>query len=185
MGTTGVAPRFIARSPKSRPGNDRRSLIDVSLSSEGVSRLGGPRARASASIAHHAAVERVIHAMRQRLDEPLSLPEMAKIALFSPFHFDRIFHRITGSSPLKFLSALRMEAAIRLLLTSQLSVTDICFEVGYNSLGTFSTLFSQAIGISPVTLRRQRAHLEVSTMPYVESLRHHQAVPSSHAPYHP
>lgn len=98
-------------------------------------------------------VERVILRMRERLDEPFSLQEMAQIAYLSPFHFNRVFRQITGIPPTQFLYALRLEAAKRLLLTTHLRVTDVCFEVGYNSLGTFSTRFTQLVGLSPYQLR--------------------------------
>jgi hypothetical protein len=57
-------------------------------------------------------------------------------------------------TPALFLSALRLEEAKRLLLTTDRSVTDICFDVGYNSLGTFTTRFTQLVGLSPARLRR-------------------------------
>lgn len=100
------------------------------------------------------AVERVILSMRERLDEPLSLNDMADVACLSPYHFNRVFHQVTGLPPTKFLYALRLSTAKRLLLTTPLSVTDVCFEVGYNSLGTFTTRFTQLVGLSPGHLRR-------------------------------
>jgi AraC-like DNA-binding protein len=100
------------------------------------------------------AVERVILSVRERLDEPLSLNHMADIACLSPYHFNRVFHQVTGLPPTKFLYALRLGTAKRLLLTTPLSVTDVCFEVGYNSLGTFTTRFTQLVGLSPGHLRR-------------------------------
>ncbi len=112
--------------------------------------LHGP---SSTQISHRAAVERVIRTMRDRLDEELSLDEMAEIACMSPYHFNRTFRRLTGIPPSQFLSALRLEAAKRLLLTTERSVTDICFEVGYNSLGTFTTRFTQLVGLPPGQLR--------------------------------
>ena len=101
-----------------------------------------------------ASVERVIQAMGERLDEPLSLGDMADIVSFSPYHFNRIFRQVTGVPPCRFLTALRLEAAKQLLLTTSLSVTDICYEVGYNSLGTFTTQFSELVGLAPGRLRR-------------------------------
>ena len=98
-------------------------------------------------------VERVILRMRERLDKPFSLQEMAQIAYLSPFHFNRVFRQITGIPPTQFLYALRLEAAKRLLLTTHLRVTDVCYEVGYNSLGTFTTRFTQLVGFSPYRLR--------------------------------
>ncbi len=86
------------------------------------------------------AVERSILRMRDQLDVPLTLDEMAEIAHLSRFHFNRVFAAITGISPRKFLATLRLEYAKRLLLTSEMSITEVCFETGYSSLGTFVTI---------------------------------------------
>jgi AraC-like DNA-binding protein len=110
--------------------------------------------RANTKAARWDAVERVIRAMYERLDEPLSLQDMADVAMLSPYHLNRVFRNITGLPPRKFLATLRIEAAKRLLLTTDLSVTEVCFEVGYNSQGTFTTLFTQFVGVSPRQLRR-------------------------------
>jgi AraC family transcriptional regulator len=112
-----------------------------------------PCPRSSTAAFHTRAVERVIAAMHRRLDESFSLEEMAEVAIMSPFHFNRIFRRLTGVPPCQFFSALRLETAKRLLLTTTLSVTDICFQVGYNSLGTFTRRFTQLVGLSPQGLR--------------------------------
>ena len=126
---------------------------------------------------HKQAVERVIKAMHERLDESLSLEDMADIAILSPYHFNRVFRQITGIPPSQFLYALRLQAAKRLLLTSQLRVTDVCFEVGYNSLGTFSTRFSQLVGLPPQHLRGQA---EETTTACLKSLRdHHKSRPDA------
>jgi len=101
-------------------------------------------------------VERVIVTMQQHLDEPLSLDALAKVALLSRFHFSRVFHHVTGLPPVQFLAALRLAEAKRLLLTSSLNVTDICYRVGYNSLGTFTAHFSKSVGISPNRFRKLR-----------------------------
>src|SRR5437763_15510695 len=74
--------------------------------------------RRSTIAAHHEAVERVIRMMHHSLDEPLTLQEMSRIAYISPYHFNRIFRQITGIPPKQFLYALRVETAIRLLLTT-------------------------------------------------------------------
>ncbi|MFY9622471.1 MAG: AraC family transcriptional regulator [Pyrinomonadaceae bacterium] len=105
------------------------------------------------SASHRQAVERVILEMRAHLADPFSLSEMARIACLSPFHFDRIFHQTTGIPAVQFLYALRIEAAKRLLLTTSLSVTDICYEVGYNSIGTFTSRFTELVGLSPRSFR--------------------------------
>jgi AraC family transcriptional regulator len=105
---------------------------------------------------HSRAVERVISAIRGRLDESISLREMAAIAYMSRYHFIRTFRQVTGVPPRRFLSALRVEAATRMLLNSNHSVTDICLDVGYSSLGTFIRRFSAVLGISPMRLRMLR-----------------------------
>jgi AraC family transcriptional regulator len=109
--------------------------------------------RASTVTSYYDAVKQVILAMYKQFDEPLSLPEMAAVAALSPHHFNRIFRQITGITPGHFLCAIRLKAALQLLLTTQLSVTDVCFAVGYNSLGTFTTRFTQLIGLPPTQLR--------------------------------
>ncbi|HEX6903879.1 MAG TPA: AraC family transcriptional regulator [Thermoanaerobaculia bacterium] len=103
--------------------------------------------------AHRRAVDRVIHAMYQNLAREFSLKDMASVALISPYHFNRVFHQVAGMPPCQFLSALRLWQAKRLLVTTQLKVTDICFEVGYNSLGTFTRRFTDLVGVPPQRLR--------------------------------
>lgn len=110
--------------------------------------------RAGTVESHRRAVERVIDAMHRRKDQNFSLEEMADIAFMSPYHFNRTFRQLTGIPPCQFMSALRLESAKRLLLTTELSVTDVCFEVGYNSLGTFIRRFTDLLGASPRALRR-------------------------------
>jgi len=110
--------------------------------------------RAGTLDSHRRAVERVIDAMHRRKDQNFSLEEMADIAFMSPYHFNRTFRQLTGIPPCQFMSALRLEMAKRLLLTTELSVTDVCFEVGYNSLGTFIRRFTDLLGASPRALRR-------------------------------
>jgi AraC family transcriptional regulator len=101
-----------------------------------------------------AAVERVINAMRENLGEQITMDDMARTAMFSKFHFSRIFLRVTGISPGRFLSALRLQEAKRLLLTSSMPVADISHIVGYNSIGTFSSRFRFSVGVSPSEYRQ-------------------------------
>lgn len=103
---------------------------------------------------HRIAVERVITAMQRDIGSSMPLDRMAQLAAMSPFHFHRSFTRITGVSPCRFLSGLRIAEAKKLLLTTDISVTDLCFQVGYNSLGTFTSLFTEQVGLSPGYLRR-------------------------------
>ncbi|WP_412543689.1 AraC family transcriptional regulator [Longispora sp. K20-0274] len=100
------------------------------------------------------AVERVVTTMRDNLGEELTIDDMARVAMFSKFHFSRIFQRITGVSPGRFLSALRLQRAKQLLTTTSFNVTEISLRVGYTSVGTFSSRFTRSVGLSPTTYRR-------------------------------
>ncbi|MFH0241978.1 helix-turn-helix transcriptional regulator [Streptomyces sp. HK10] len=92
--------------------------------------------------------------MKKRLSEPLSIDDMARFAMYSKFHFSREFQRITGISPRRFLSALRIQEAKRLLLTTDMTVTEISSTVGYSSVGTFSSRFANSVGLSPSAYRK-------------------------------
>src|SRR5688572_21023878 len=121
---------------------------------------------------HRRAVERVITDARARLCEPISLRDMSRVAYLSEFHFNRVFHQITGLPPAKFISAMRLNEAKRLLLNTNLSITDISFEVGYTSLSTFTRRFNQRVGLGP---REFRYLAERITPASVESLCSHYA----------
>lgn len=120
--------------------------------------------------AHHykQAVEKVIVAMHENLDQELSLEDMAEVAIMSPFHLNRVFRQLTGVPPCRFLTALRLAAAKRLLLTSDLSVTDTSLEVGYSSLGTFTRRFTELVGVSP---GRFRNLVKSGARPAINSLK--------------
>ena len=105
---------------------------------------------------HMQAVERTIQVMHSHMHEALNLEDLASVAYLSPSRFKHVFRHLIGIPPGEFLSALRLQAARRLLLTTPLSVTDICFEVGYNSMGSFTSRFTHLVGLSP-RLLRQRA----------------------------
>jgi AraC-like DNA-binding protein len=85
----------------------------------------------------------------------VGLFDAAHEACLSPFHFQRLFARTFGESPQEFVTRLRMERARRLLEADHMSVTDVCLEIGYVSLGTFSTRFSERMGQSPSQYRRE------------------------------
>jgi len=96
----------------------------------------------------------VIATMREQSHQAFKLDDLAEMAYLSRFHFNRVFSSVAGIPPVEFMTALRFERAKELLLTTDLSVTDVCFEVGFSSLGTFSTRFTQLVGVSPVEFRR-------------------------------
>lgn len=101
----------------------------------------------------NSAVERAINRIWDGYAEQLTLSDIASSAILSRFHFSRIFKEATGVSPGRFLSAVRICQAKRLLLTTSLNVTDICFAVGYNSLGSFTNHFTDSVGVSPSRFR--------------------------------
>ena len=131
---------------------------------------------------HRRAVERVITSARERLCEPISLRDMSRVAYLSEFHFNRVFHQITGLPPAKFISAMRLDEAKRLLLNTDRSITDISFEVGYNSLSTFTRRFTQRVGLGP---REFRYLAERITPASVESLCAHYAELTGRASLNP
>lgn len=103
---------------------------------------------------HLLTVERVVAAMRRREDGTLCLRTMAEMANLSPYHFARTFRKVTGSPPGELLTAWRLERAKQLLLSTDLGVAEVCYEVGYGSLGTFTTRFKELVGLSPGRMRR-------------------------------
>jgi AraC-like DNA-binding protein len=105
------------------------------------------------------AVERVIRSMQDNLGDSITIDDMARTAMFSKFHFSRMFQRVTGISPGRFLSALRLQEAKRLLLAESLTVADISYLVGYNSIGTFSSRFRMSVGVSPTTYRQLEGYV--------------------------
>jgi AraC family transcriptional regulator len=112
------------------------------------------------------AVARVIATMYERLGEKLRIDDLAQAAMFSKFHFSRIFQGVTGVSPGRFLSALRLQEAKHLLVSTPLNVADISLLVGYHSVGTFGTRFTRSVGLSPTTFRRTGGF--VASMPVNE-----------------
>ena len=100
------------------------------------------------------ALIRVVESMRNNLSEQLTVDDMARTAMLSKFHFSRVFQRVTGLSPGRFLSAVRLQEAKRLLITTNLSVTEISHQVGYASVGTFSSRFRSSVGVSPSMFRQ-------------------------------
>ena len=97
-------------------------------------------------------------------EQPLNIEQIASHAGFSHFHFIRFFHRTYGITPHQYLTRKRIQQAQRLLALSELSVTEICLAVGFQSLGSFSTLYRRQTGYSPsehrTRLQAQQKRLE-------------------------
>ena len=88
-------------------------------------------------------------------DLPLDLEEMSSHACFSRYHFLRLFRQAFNKTPHQYLIDRRIERAKELLSRNDLRVTDVCFEVGFQSLGSFSSLFSKSVGHPPITFREK------------------------------
>jgi AraC-like DNA-binding protein len=118
----------------------------------------------SAMTARPAAAEHLLdlarlRRVRDRIDrqyaQPLDVEALARGAHMSAGHLSRRFRLAYGESPYAYLMTRRIERAMALLRRGDLSVTEVCFEVGCSSLGTFSTRFTELVGMSPSTYRRE------------------------------
>ncbi len=95
--------------------------------------------------------------------EPLDVPAMARTALMSPAHFSRKFRAAYGETPYSYLMTRRIERA-KALLRQGTSVTDTCFAVGCTSLGSFSSRFTEIVGMTP-SQYRARDHRDLEVVP--------------------
>jgi AraC-like DNA-binding protein len=95
--------------------------------------------------------------MDRRFSKPLDVPALARVAYTSPAHFSRQFRATFGETPHRYLQRRRVERAMELLRETDRPVTEICFEVGWGSLGTFSRTFRAIVGESPSAYRARFA----------------------------
>ncbi|MGH2868116.1 MAG: helix-turn-helix domain-containing protein [Solirubrobacteraceae bacterium] len=91
--------------------------------------------------------------MDRAFAKPLDVPALARVAHVSPAHFSRQFRATFGETPHRYLQRRRVERAMELLRETDRSVTEICFDVGFNSLGTFSRTFGEIVGEPPSAYR--------------------------------
>jgi AraC-like DNA-binding protein len=108
----------------------------------------------------------LLRRVRDRIDreyaEPLDVEALARDVHMSPGHLSREFKRAYGEPPYSYLMTRRIERAMALLRRGDLSVTDVCFAVGCSSLGTFSTRFTELVGMSPSAYRDEVAQRDAS-----------------------
>jgi AraC-like DNA-binding protein len=108
---------------------------------------------------------------RDRMDreyaQPLNVEALARDVHMSAGHFSRQFRAAYGESPYSYLMTRRIERAMALLRRGDLSVTEVCFEVGCSSLGTFSTRFTELVGVPPSVYRREAAGATAGMPPCV------------------
>src|ERR1700722_9429470 len=110
---------------------------------------------------------------RDRMDrdyaEPLDVDALARTALMSSAHFSRRFREAYSETPYSYLMTRRLERAKALLRRGDLSVTDVCFAVGWSSLGSFSARFTELVGESPSDYRA-RNHDDLRLMPSCQTM---------------
>ena len=100
-------------------------------------------------------------AMDRSYAEPLDIHRLAGVACVSEAHFIRTFRATFGETPHRYLQRRRVERAMYLLAQTERDITDICLEVGFSSLGTFSRTFTQIVGESPTGFRATASPLAV------------------------
>jgi AraC-like DNA-binding protein len=94
---------------------------------------------------------------------PLDIPHLARVANVSEAHFIRTFRATFGETPHRYLQRRRVERAMFLLREKERSITDICLDVGFGSLGTFSRTFSEIVGDTPTEYRNRKLVFAVPT----------------------
>jgi AraC-like DNA-binding protein len=102
--------------------------------------------------------------MDREYARPLDVPTLARQALMSPAHFSRQFRAAFGETPYSYLMTRRIERAMMLLRRGDLSVTEVCMEVGCTSLGSFSARFTEIVGETP-SAYRARCHEAIAVVP--------------------
>src|SRR5690348_11993812 len=112
-------------------------------------------------------LRRVRDRIDREYDQPLDVEALARGAHMSAGHLSRQFKLAFGESPYSYLMTRRIERAMALLRLSDLSVTEVCFAVGCSSLGTFSTRFTELVGVPPSVYRREAAQATAGLPPCV------------------
>ncbi len=113
----------------------------------------------------------LLRRVRDRIDreytQPLDVEALARGVHMSAGHLSRQFRLAYGESPYSYLMTRRIERAMALLRRGDLNVTEVCFEVGCSSLGTFTTRFTELVGVSPGVYRREQADAMAGVPPCV------------------
>lgn len=114
--------------------------------------------------------------------EQLDVNALARSAAVSPAYFSRSFKAAFGETPHQYLVSRRMERAMALLRSREWSVTDVCFAVGFSSLGSFSTQFRRFVGVSPNEYRQRDGHEDLAKVPGCYVRRWARPRPAAPAP---
>src|SRR5688572_3587151 len=112
-----------------------------------------PLRKPSVYLKPHESVRSARRFVDQHYNTPITIEQLSREAALSPYYFIRLFRRVYRQTPHQYLVQQRIAKAKELLRTSDMPITDICAEVGFESLGSFSALFSKVAGISPSAYR--------------------------------
>ena len=131
-------------------------------------------------------LRRVRDRIDREYDRPLNVEALARGAHMSVGHLSREFKRAYGESPYSYLMTRRIERAMALLRRGDLNVTEVCFAVGCSSLGTFSTRFTELVGVPPSVYRREATRATVGIPSCVAKqvtrpIRNREAISSARA----
>ncbi|CAM4481210.1 hypothetical protein PATA110616_21130 [Paenibacillus tarimensis] len=111
-------------------------------------------------------IDQVIRYMEDNLSQKISLDQLAEISLFSKYHFSRIFSSVTGSTPLAYLTVIRLNRAARHLIETDMSILDISVQCGFDSLSNFNAAFKKHFHKTPSQLRKE--YLQNRNIPSVD-----------------
>lgn len=146
-----------------------RALADRSTASTTSATIGSVTSRTSADarLRDLALLRRVRDRIDREFSRPLDVEALARSVNMSAGHLSRQFRAAYGESVYQYLMTRRIERAMALLRIGDLRVTDVCFEVGFSSLGTFSTRFSELVGVPPSVYRDQGADITEGMLPCI------------------
>ena len=113
--------------------------------------------------------------LREVSEQPVRVRDVARAEGASQFHFIRQFVALFGATPRQFQMQARIDRAKELLATTDLPVTEICMEVGFSSLGSFSALFARRVGVPPSAYRR-RTHAPIDCLSMIGALPQETAI---------
>ena len=151
--------------------HDGRSVIVQTCTGFGCPLWHDPYVTSRPAEAQHLRDLALLRRVRDRIDreyaQPLDVEALARGVHMSAGHLSRQFRLAYGESPYSYLMTRRIERAMALLRRGDLSVTEVCFAVGCSSLGTFSTRFTELVGVPPSVYRRQAARATAGMPPCV------------------
>lgn len=162
-GATKEAGGMMLRLPNLEPFEQHVAVLRIlhHLARSGSSTLlSSPGFKALRRMEDEVRVTRVCSEIHQRAREPVTLDQLAILAKMSPAAFSRFFKRATGRTFKRYLNEVRVETACRLLVMTELSVTEICYESGFQNVSNFNRRFLQIRSINPMEYRRQRRNAE-------------------------